>query len=130
MDYKNAIKFLIEDFSEGDLRGQRLEDVRAKVWAFLSVRPPGDRAIVDAAVKTATRKLTKRQAAALQTAVRPFLRDVLDRQVVARRLAGLRVSGVQIRGFQFRGKAVLLVSGSLPAVFGFQVARLLLQAGD
>src|SRR5712691_944030 len=130
MDHKSAIKFLIEDFSETELRDKRLEDVRAELWDFLSVRPPGDRGVVDGTVKTATKKLTKRHAAALQRAVRPFLRDVLDRQVVARRLAGLRVSGVQMRGFQFGGKAVLLISGRLSAVFRFQVARLLLQAGD
>jgi hypothetical protein len=130
MDSQSAITFLIEDFSEGDLRDKRLEDVRSGLWAFLRVRPPGDRGIVDAGVKTAVKKMTKRQAAALQRAVRPFLRDVLDRQMVARRLAGLRVSGVQMRGFQFGGKAVLLITGRLSAVFRFQVARLLLQAGD
>jgi hypothetical protein len=132
MDSQSAIKFLIEDFSEGDLRDKRLKDLRAALWAFLSVRPPGDRGVVDGSVKTAVkRRLTKGQAAALQRAVRPFLRDVLDPQVVARprRLADLRISGVQMRGFQFRGHAVLLIGGRLSAVFRFQVARLLLRAG-
>ena len=131
MDHKSAITFLIEDFSEADLRNKRLETIRSELWAFLSVRPPGDHSIVDGGVKTAvTRRLTKRQALALQRGVRPFLRDVLDRQLVARRLAGLRVTGVQMQGFQFGGKAVLSISGRLSGVFHFQVARLLLQAGD
>ena len=133
MDYKRALTFLIEDFSEVDLREKRLEDVRAELWAFLNARPPGERGVVvGGSVKTAVlRRLTKGQAAALQRAVRPFLRDVLDRQVVpARQLAGLRVSGVQMRGFQFHGTAVLQISGPVSAVFQFQVARLLLQAGD
>ena len=131
MDQERAIKFLIEDFSQRDLRQQPVDaELREALWQFLSVRPRGDRGIVIGAVKTAVTKLTRRQAASLQRAVRPFVLEALEERLVARRPAAVQISGVQLSPLQFHGKMVFFLSGRLSSIFRFQVARLLLRAGD